>query len=155
MKIEELTKENCIEFLKGQRVGRLACSNDNQPYIVPLFFVFDGIGHIYVFSTVGQKIKWMRENPQVCFEVEDIENQNNWTTIVIFGYFEELPDQPQFYESRRLAHKLLSKYPMWWQPAFAAEAKRAGTNKESVYFRIKIEKLTGNRTLIEEGEINL
>ncbi len=153
MKVEELNFNESVEILNQKRMGRLACSLNNQPYIVPLNFVFDGKQHIYAFSTVGQKIKWMRENPLVCIEIDNIENQNDWTTIIIYGRYEELPDEPEFFESRTQAHELLSKYPMWWQPAFAAEDKHAESTEDPVYFRISIEKITGHRTVSEKPEV--
>jgi len=64
-------------------LGRLACARHDQPYIVPIHFDFDADGDsIYSFSTLGQKIDWMRANPKVCLEVDDIADKSNWTTVV-------------------------------------------------------------------------
>ena len=153
MKVEKLDFEKCLRILKKKRLGRLACSLENQPYIVPLNFVFDGKEYIYAFSTVGKKIDWMRENPLVCLEIDEIKNQSEWTTIIINGKFEELPDEPEFVNLRIHAHELLSKYPMWWQPAFDAEKQRERSTEKPVYFRIHIEKITGQRTVSEEPEV--
>ena len=153
MKVEKLKLDECWNILRRKRLGRLACSLNDQPYIVPLNFVFDGKQHIYAFSTVGQKIKWMRENPLICLEIDDIENQDHWTSIIIFGRYEELPDTPEFQNIRIYAHELLSKYPMWWRPAFAAEKPRDETIEKPVYFRIFIEKITGQRTVTEKEEV--
>ena len=38
----------------------------------------------------GMKLRMMRENPMVCFEVEHFETLDNWESIVIQGRFEEL-----------------------------------------------------------------
>jgi uncharacterized protein len=39
--------------------------------VVPIHFSFDpGNDCVYAFFAVGQKVKWMRENPKVCLEVE-------------------------------------------------------------------------------------
>jgi uncharacterized protein len=109
MKIEELKIEECRKMLSRERFGRLACAFDNQPYVVPFNFVLDGENHLYAFSTVGQKIEWMRKNPRVCVEVENVKNRNYWTTLVIYGRYEELADTPEFEDQRIFAHELLSR----------------------------------------------
>jgi hypothetical protein len=152
MKVEELKIDECWDFLEKAKIGRLACSLDNQPYIVPFNFVFDNKKYLYGFSTVGQKIRWMRENPLVCVEIDKVENQEDWTTLVIFGRYEELPDEPDFEDRRIHAHELLSRCPMWWQPAYTAGINRQQTEEKPVYFRIYIEKITGHRALSDSVE---
>src|SRR5688500_16233879 len=91
MLIHDMTVAECHEVLGRTRLGRLACALDDQPYIVPIFFYFDITDpYLYSFSTVGQKIEWMRGNPKVCVEVDEISDQFHWTTVVLFGLYEEL-----------------------------------------------------------------
>ena len=89
MRIRELTGLECSDILQRSELGHLACARHDQPYIVPIHFSFDNQRQcLYAFSTVGQKIQWMRENPRVCIEVEDITDKNYWTTVLIFGIYE-------------------------------------------------------------------
>jgi uncharacterized protein len=67
MFIHEMSTDECHEVLSRVSVGRLACAVDDQPYVVPINFAFDGL-YIYCFATEGKKIYWMRSNPKVCFE---------------------------------------------------------------------------------------
>ena len=152
MKVEELKINECWDVLEKTKMGRLAGSLDGQPYIVPFNFAFDGRKYLYAFSTVGQKIEWMRENPLVCVEVEDIKNQEDWTTLIIFGRYEELPDEPEFEDRRIHAHELLSRRPMWWQPAYVAGMRPEKSDEKPVYFRIYIEKITGHRSFSDACE---
>ena len=152
MFVKELTNSECLEILTEKRLGRLASAKENQPYIVPFHFAFDGQTVIYAFSTLGQKIEWMRLNPLVCVEVDDIVNQSEWTSLVIFGRYEELPDTFEFEAERKHAHELLSSHPMWWQPAFAAGIhRREKANDEPIYYRIHIGAISGHRAL--QGEL--
>ena len=58
MLIHELTSKESAEFLQRTNLGRLACSKDGQPYVVPIHFSFDlDRGCLYSFSTVGQKVR--------------------------------------------------------------------------------------------------
>jgi uncharacterized protein len=152
MFINELTAEECRRILTEKRVGRIACARENQPYIVPFHFVFDGGDYIYSFATFGQKIEWMRANPLVCVEVDDIKDQFDWTSFIIFGRFEELSELPEFEENRLRAYQFLSRHPMWWQPAYVAGTHQSSeiTDYKPIYFRIFVEKITGHHA--ESGE---
>ena len=151
MFIKELTTEECLGILTEKRVGRLACARENQPYVVPFHFAFDGGKHFYAFSTLGQKIEWMRANPLVCVEVDDIKNQFEWTSFIIFGRYEELPDTPEFAAERTRAYELLSRHSMWWQPAYVVGAHRApAADEKPIYFRIFINTITGHRAVSDQ-----
>ena len=57
-------------IIAGSEVLRVALSNDNEPYLVPLSFGYDGEA-IYVHTAKkGKKIDYFRANPRVCFEFE-------------------------------------------------------------------------------------
>ena len=36
------------------------------------------------------KIKMMNKNPQVCFQVDQIENMNSWRSVILWGEYERL-----------------------------------------------------------------
>src|SRR5689334_24323908 len=96
MVIHELTPADCADILSRTSVGRLACCRMNQPYVVPVSIVYDARQVcLFSFSTIGKKVEWMRTNPSVCVEVEDLEDRFNWTTIVIFGRYDEISNAPR------------------------------------------------------------
>lgn len=148
-----MTVGECRSFLTEIGLGRLACARDNQPYAVPFNFVYDTKEYLYAFSTLGQKIEWMRANPLVCVEVDSIKQQNDWTTIVILGQYEELPSTKEFAAERTYAYELLSRRPSWWQPAYVAGTHRTPSeNAEPIYFRIRISQMTGHRAFVDEAD---
>jgi uncharacterized protein len=107
MLIHELTQDECVEVLRHSHLGRLGCARYDQPYIVPIHFDFDEPHHcVYAFSTIGRKIEWMRENPKVCLEVDDILDKNHWTTLVAIGRYEEILHAEDGAEARRRAELL-------------------------------------------------
>jgi nitroimidazol reductase NimA-like FMN-containing flavoprotein (pyridoxamine 5'-phosphate oxidase superfamily) len=107
MIIEDMTDKASTDLLKRKRIGRLACARDNQPYIVPFSFAYDE-DHLYSFATIGKKIEWMRLNPLVCVEIDDIVNDHEWESVVLSGRYEEIADTPESREIRALAHDLFS-----------------------------------------------
>jgi nitroimidazol reductase NimA-like FMN-containing flavoprotein (pyridoxamine 5'-phosphate oxidase superfamily) len=146
MKIEELGTATCLELLARLRRGSLACAQGNQPYITPFFFAYHG-SFIHSFSTVGQKIEWMRANPLVCIEADEVVSPQEWASVVVFGRYEELPDSPQWRSDRQLVHDLLQRRTIWWEPGYARTTLDDGSVRPlvPVFFRISIEKITGRR----------
>lgn len=142
MLIHELTDEECRTILGRSRLARLACSRYDQAYIVPIFIQFDD-DHLYSFATVGQKIDWMRSNPKVCIEVDDIQDVRHWTSVVAFGLYEELTDAPEHRAGRERARELLESRGEFWFPA--AAKLTSGEHAVPVVFRIKIDRISGRR----------
>ena len=115
MVVNEMNQEECGAFLASAPLGRLGCSFDNQPYVVPIYFAYEP-DYIYVLSTFGQKTEWMRVNPKVCLEVDEITNQSQWMSVIANGRYQELPE-PQYTVEREHARSLLGKRYQWWQNA--------------------------------------
>jgi uncharacterized protein len=42
MVINEMTERECRAMLAGTNLARLACAQDNQPYVLPIHVDFDG-----------------------------------------------------------------------------------------------------------------
>lgn len=145
MFIHDLNEFECQKVLEQTSVGRLACAKDNQPYVVPIYFSFDG-RHIYGFSTLGQKVEWMRTNPQVCLEIDEEKSHDRWTSVIVYGRYEELPDEPPFDGARVAAQEVLKKRAMWWEPAYLpTEQYDVAHSVTPIFYRIHIESITGRR----------
>lgn len=142
MRIRELTPAQCRKVLSSTNLARLGCARDNQPYIVPIHFYLEG-DHIYSFATAGLKIQWMRLNPRVCLEVDDIADSHHWTSVVVLGRYEELRPAPKHEEPRRRALALFETRAEWWQPA----SGKLGDKEHHipVVYRIRIVSISGRR----------
>jgi nitroimidazol reductase NimA-like FMN-containing flavoprotein (pyridoxamine 5'-phosphate oxidase superfamily) len=152
MFINAMTEAECWQALTHASVGRLACARDNQPYVVPVYFAYDG-RYLYGFTTLGQKIEWMRANPLVCLEVDERTTHDRWSSVVVFGRYEELPDTPENEAARVLAHGALQRRAMWWEPAYIASTHRHPPHSMTpVFYRIHIRKMTGLRATPTAGE---
>ncbi|MDP4261391.1 MAG: pyridoxamine 5'-phosphate oxidase family protein [Bacteroidota bacterium] len=89
--IGKLSPEEIEKLLKKQVMGHIACYAEGKSYIIPVSYAYDG-KDIYVRSLEGKKINMMRQNPEVCFQVEDLENMAEWKSVIGWGDFEELTD---------------------------------------------------------------
>ena len=100
---------------------------------------------IYVFSTFGKKIVWMRANPKVCIQIDEIAGQSQWMSVIVNGRYEELPE-PQYVIERKHARQLLEKRSQWWLNTFAERQLKLGDKLiEPLFFRICIDSMTGLR----------
>ncbi len=151
MYIHEMTMAECCEALERLKFGRIACARDNQPYALPLYFAFDG-AYLYGFTTLGKKVEWMRANPKVCFEIDEVESHDQWMSVIVFGKYEELPDVPEFTEPRNRLYALFQKRVMWWEPAYISQEHRDHPHSLApIFFRIQIEEMTGHRATSDVG----
>lgn len=89
--IAQLTTNQIEEVLENQIIGHLACHADGKTYVVPISFAYDG-QCIYAHTYEGLKMKMMRKNPEVCFQVDERKNMANWKSVVAWGIFEEITD---------------------------------------------------------------
>jgi hypothetical protein len=142
MLIHEMTAEECRVALQEFNFGRLACVRGNQPYIVPVYFAYDG-QHLYGITTLGQKIEWMRANPLICLEADKRPSQNRWMSIVVFGRYEELADVPEYVHARAQALEILEHRTLWWEPACIPPERQE--RRGSIFYRIHVDQITGRR----------
>ena len=154
MWIAELSKAESLELVARTRFGRLGCTQGLQPYVVPFYFAYHD-RHLYSFSTVGKKIDWMRKNPLVCVQTDEIVSPQEWKSVVIFGAYEELPDTPEVdgevvgpNSLRDLAYRLLQQHPSWWEPAFVKTILHGEERPLlPIYYRISIDHITGHQAI--------
>jgi nitroimidazol reductase NimA-like FMN-containing flavoprotein (pyridoxamine 5'-phosphate oxidase superfamily) len=78
-------------MLQRLRVGRIGCSLHDRPYVVPIDYTYSG-GCVYGYGAPGRKIEIMRTQPNVCFQVDEIEGPSSWRTVIADGVYEELTD---------------------------------------------------------------
>jgi len=145
MLIREMSREESLAFLSGRRFARLGCASKGQPYIMPIRIARES-DHLYCFSTVGQKIEWMRKNPLVCVEADEIESLQKWCSVVAFGRYAELPKTSEPDKERQHAHALLWPDAEVWEPGYARTIVHGKAHAlEAVYFKINLGEVSGRR----------
>lgn len=139
-------------LLKRQVIGRIACHADGAIYLVPTNYIYDGT-NIISHSAQGKKIEMMRKNPEVCFEVEEIQSIFRWQTVIAWGRFEEITDpQERGRAMQGLIHKIM---PLVSDPAqhpfhaISVNEYDVETKIELILFKIVLSNKTGR---FESGE---
>jgi nitroimidazol reductase NimA-like FMN-containing flavoprotein (pyridoxamine 5'-phosphate oxidase superfamily) len=130
--IGTLTPDEIESTLGRSRIGRIGCSANDRPYVVPITYAYlDGC--IYAYSALGRKIRIMREQPNVCFEVEEIDGPSSWRSVIADGEYEEVVDGP----ARRQALALLGLAEDELIP------RSPNANGGAVVFRLRLGAKTG------------
>ena len=68
---EILERSELDQLLHAAPVCRLAMARENEPYLVPLSFGYDGERLFFHTALTGLKLDFLAINPRVCFEVEE------------------------------------------------------------------------------------
>lgn len=113
--IRDLPADRIDDLLRTAIVGRIACGghgsgDDSRPYLVPIAYGYDGKS-VFAHSGPGRKLRLMRENPLVTFEVDRAEAADHWESVIIEGLFEEIPDGPERDEALRAIYKPPKQIP--------------------------------------------
>jgi nitroimidazol reductase NimA-like FMN-containing flavoprotein (pyridoxamine 5'-phosphate oxidase superfamily) len=155
MRITRIEDRECRDLLGRVGFGRLGCARDNQPYIVPIYFAYES-DQLYGFATLGQKIEWMRSNPHVCVQSDEVVNRENWTSVVVLGRYEEFADTPKYSQQRNKVQALLQKRSDWWQTGYVASTIRGNPEAPSpVFFCIHVQEISGLRASPEGAPVRV
>lgn len=143
--IGKLTDQQIEELLYSHIVGRVGCHANGITYIVPISYAYDG-EYIYGHTKEGMKIDIMRQNPAVCFEVDELRDVANWKSVITWGRFEELlwPEEREV-ALRKLAERILPMLPsqtMHLSPDYPFMPEDVNSI-EGVVFRISVRQRTG------------
>jgi uncharacterized protein len=141
----EVNETQINNVLSSQVLGRMACTDGKQPYIVPVTYTYDG-EYIYGQTNEGMKLNILRKNKNVCFEVDMMTDMRNWQSVVVVGKFEELKKE-EAAKAREIlfgrVFSLMTSSTVHTHEHKATEKVDDSTRVKHVMYRIKIKKVTG------------
>jgi len=147
----KLSSAQIEKLIVGNVIGRLGCHADGKTYVVPISYAYDG-QFIYVRTFEGLKVSMMRKNPDVCFQIDEMENMANWKSVVAWGIYEELKNEKERNEglgkliSRMLpgiSSETVKLSPQWPFPTSDFSKIRG------IIFRIRITEKTGRFEMMD------
>ncbi len=142
-----LTAEQIEGLLWSEVVGRIGCHVDTRIYVVPIQYVYDG-HHAYMQSCDGMKLRAMRRDPSVCFEVDQVSDLTHWQSVIAAGVFEPLEGQAAERARKLLVTRIspLVKgecaWPVDFTPRASGVLEERGKSRP-VYFRLRLSEKTG------------
>lgn len=143
--IEELGPSQIERLLHEQVIGRIGCHALNRTYVVPITYAYID-GAVVSHTGNGLKVRMMRMNPSVCFEVDDLRRLPRWSSVIAFGRYEELQGQVA---DDALAH-LVARLEVSSPASAQMPSQGAGVHepvsraqRTDVVFRIVLDEKTG------------
>ena len=148
---KNLDKEQIESVIYENITGRLGCHADGKTYVIPVSYAYDG-KCIYVRTFEGLKISMMRKNPNVCFQVDSMEDMADWKSVIAWGTFEELISEEERNEGLKI---LISRI----LPAISSETMKLSpvwpfptddyTKIEGIVFKIHLTEKTGRCEILD------
>ena len=87
--IDEMSTKEIMDLLHKVGHGHLGFVGEGHPYVVPMHYYLRDSA-IYIFTTVGMKTEYMDANPEVCLQIEEVDNLLHWRSVVVTGRAERL-----------------------------------------------------------------
>jgi uncharacterized protein len=96
-----LSTSEIEDLLYQCNLGRIGCSYHGKIYVVPVNYIYDGRS-VIAHSVEGLKIRMMRSNPSVCFEIDEVQNNKNWKSVITQGTYQEIIGERERYDAMKL-----------------------------------------------------
>jgi uncharacterized protein len=80
----ELSPAECTALLDRHQVGRLAVTHRDRIELLPIHYVY-GDGWLYGRTAAGSKLELVAHNRWVAFEVDEVRDLFDWSSVVVKG----------------------------------------------------------------------
>ena len=135
MKLGSLTTDEASQLLAQSHLGRLGCIAYDRPYVVPVYYHYDG-SSIYLHSLPGLKVEALRAHPHACLQVDEIQDAFHWRSVIAFGTCQEIEDPAE----REQVLAALFRHLPHLSPV---ESKMTQVEGEAIVLRIRVDEITG------------
>jgi nitroimidazol reductase NimA-like FMN-containing flavoprotein (pyridoxamine 5'-phosphate oxidase superfamily) len=145
--IEKLTNAQIEEVLKDNVWGHLGCNDGFNTYVYPINYLYDG-KYITCHSQRGFKTQVMQQNKRVCFQVDEVEDDKDWKSVMVLGEYQEVHDEREYndaikaFADRRLFLKISESATLPGSNEQDVKIQLKGNNKPAI-FRIVIDEKSG------------
>jgi uncharacterized protein len=82
--IDEMGQEEIHELLDKIGYGHLGFIHAGKPCVMPMHYYLEN-SDIYLFTTVGMKTHDMDADPDVCLQVEELNADEHWRSVIVMG----------------------------------------------------------------------
>jgi uncharacterized protein len=143
LKIEDMAPAEMHALLQRQSFGHLGCARDGRPYVVPLNYAYDG-KDFYFFTTEGMKTQFIRANPQVCLQVEEVIDSTHWRSVMVIGKAEQITQNEEMQQAMKV---ITDRNPSLTPAISATQLDTWGRAVDIALYRINPEVIDGRQTV--------
>lgn len=149
IEIKAMARPASDDLLTRVKYGHLGCSENNNPYVVPVHFGYDK-EFVYIFTTEGRKSEIIDANPKICLQVEEVTDKDNWQSVMVVGNAERVTDDS---EREKAMEAILEVNPnltpalsIRWMDPWVREVRDI-----EIVYRVKPSTIAGRCTVAADG----
>ncbi len=145
LSIEHMSSEEVTELLQAIGYGHLGCLKEGKPYVIPMqYYIKDK--EVYLFTDRSEKSHDLDRYPDICLQVEELYDPQDWQSVVITGTVERLCDRTKFTE--------IARFISTQNPTFAPVINQNITDLDVLenaiaIYRIQPSKMSGTKTELD------
>jgi len=79
--ITRMNRTEAHALLRESKLARLGCIADGEPYVVPINYALDGES-VLLHMLPGRKLTAVRQHPRACLQVDRINDQFHWQSVI-------------------------------------------------------------------------
>ena len=143
LKVEDMPPVEMHNLLQTANFGHLGCAQNGRPYVVPMHYAYDG-KELYFFTTEGMKTQFMKDNPRVCLQVEEVSDSSHWRSTMVIGRAERLTNRD---EMERAMQLITERNPSLTPAISATQIDTWGRSVDIALYRIQPEIIDGRKTV--------
>jgi len=143
LKVSDMSPAEMHALLQRESFGHLGCARDGRPYVVPMHYAYDG-KDLYFFTTEGMKTQFIQANPQVCLQIEEVNDTMNWRSVMVIGRANELTRKDEMQRAMKL---ITERNPSLTPAINATQLDSIGRAVDVAIYRITPEIIDGRQTV--------
>lgn len=106
--IDEMNSTEIHELLHQVGYGHLGCIHEGKPYVMPMHYYLRD-SDIYLFTTEGMKTHDIDANPEICLQVEKLQDPLHWCSVIVNGRADRLTEPQDIDRAMQFIKKHNSK----------------------------------------------
>jgi len=143
-----LQDQAILRLLEANVTGRLGYTDGTRIYVVPVSYLLYDDRYIIAHSRQGQKIDILRKHPEVCLEVDEIDDLDNWRSVLVWGNYQEITATRDKYYALDLLIRKINRHKLKAEKSasevpVAEDAMLLPEREKEVVYRIEIAEQSG------------
>ena len=143
LRVEDMPLVEMQALLQQAGFGHLGCAHNNRPYVVPINYAYD-LQDIYFFTTEGTKTDYIADNPEVCLQVEEVDDSSHWRSVMVNGRAEKVTE-PE--EMERAMQLITERNPTLTPAINLTQLDAWGRANITAIYRVRPEIIDGRKTI--------
>jgi nitroimidazol reductase NimA-like FMN-containing flavoprotein (pyridoxamine 5'-phosphate oxidase superfamily) len=145
--MEEMTRDEAIDFLTAQLLGHLAVIDGDEPYVSPISYIVAD-DTLYFRTRPGRRMAALELNPRLCVETSVVDDAAGmWESVCAWGNAEVVAD-PQL--GATVVSMLLEKYADSSEPVLSY-ARGPNFGSEASIVAVPLDEVSGRVSGSELG----